>query len=129
MVKLGYTILYVNDVEKSMAFYEKAFGLARKFNMQNMYGELLTGETTLSFASIELAKTNLKDGFIQSDIAHKPFAIEIAFTTENVQEVYDNAIAAGAVPESPPQWKPHGQTVSYVRDLDGFLVEICTPMG
>jgi lactoylglutathione lyase len=129
MVKLGYTILYVNDVEKSMAFYEKAFGLARKFNMQNMYGELLTGETTLSFASIELAKTNLKDGFIQSDIDHKPFAIEIAFTTENVQEVYDNAIAAGAVPESPPQWKPHGQTVSYVRDLDGFLVEICTPMG
>jgi hypothetical protein len=29
----------------------------------------------------------------------------------------------------PPTVKPWGQTVSYVRDLDGFLVEICSPMG
>jgi hypothetical protein len=28
---------------------------------------------------------------------------------------------------SPPEKKPWGQTVSYVRDDDGVLVEICTP--
>lgn len=27
------------------------------------------------------------------------------------------------------KFKPHGQTVAYVRDPDGFLIEICTPMG
>jgi lactoylglutathione lyase len=130
MIKFGYTILYVQDVKKSISFYEKAFGFERKFIAPgNSYGELITGETTLSFASLDMAKSNLKNGFIESSKANKPFAIEIGFTTENVQEVYDNAIAAGAIPESPPQWKPHGQTVSYVRDLDGFLVEICTPMG
>jgi uncharacterized glyoxalase superfamily protein PhnB len=129
MVKFGYTILYVRDVEKSIAFYEKAFGFTRKFIIQNEYGELITGETTLSFASLETANGNLSDGFIESHPGNKPFGIEIGLTTENVQEVYDNAIAAGAVPEAAPQFKPHGQTVSYVRDLDGFLVEICTPMG
>lgn len=129
MVKFGYTILYVRDVEKSMSFYEKAFGFERKFIMENLYGELNTGGTTLSFASLDVAKSNLKNGFTESSNDNKPFAIEIGFTTENVQEVYDNAIKEGAVPESPPQWKPHGQTVSYVRDPDGFLVEICTPMG
>jgi len=29
---LGYVILYVNDVAASLAFYEKAFGLARRFS-------------------------------------------------------------------------------------------------
>ena len=130
MVKLGYTILYVADVTKSIEFYEQAFGLKRIFIAPgNQYGELATGETALSFASIELAKSNLKDGFIESSAKTKPFAIEIAFTTELVEEVYDQAVKAGAIPEAAATLKPHGQTVAYVRDIDGFLVEICTPMN
>lgn len=129
MIKFGYTILYVRDVEKTMSFYEKAFGLERKFIAPgNVYGELSTGNTTLSFAELEFAKSNLKNGAIESDLSKRPFAIEIGFTTDDVQKVYDQAIASGATPEAEPKWKPHGQTVAYVRDLDGFLVEICTPM-
>jgi lactoylglutathione lyase len=64
MVKLGYTILYVSDVTKSIEFYEKAFGFERKFiTPENDYGELLTGETTISFVSKELANSNLKKRF------------------------------------------------------------------
>ena len=40
----------------------------------------------------------------------------------------NNAIAAGATLVEKPKTKPWGQTVAYVRDPDGFLVEICTPM-
>ena len=48
MVKFGYTILYVEDVEKSIAFYENAFGFSRKFvTPEKDYGELITGETTI----------------------------------------------------------------------------------
>lgn len=130
MVKLAYTILYVQNVPTSIAFYEKAFGFQRKFiTPDNSYGELITGDTTLSFASVELARTNLKDGFTESNLNQKPFAIEIGFTTDNVEEVYNHAIQSGAVAESAPAVKPHGQTVAYVRDIDGFLVEICTPMS
>ena len=130
MIKFSYTILYVSDVTKSIEFYENAFGFTRKFITPDCsYGELLTGETTLSFATVDLAKTNLKDGFIASSLQAKPFAQEIGFTTTNVQEVYENALKAGAIAEAEPKVKPHGQTVAYVRDIDGFLVEICTPMG
>ncbi|RYF97651.1 MAG: hypothetical protein EOO07_39320 [Chitinophagaceae bacterium] len=84
MVKFGYTILYVADVSKSITFYENAFGFSRKFiTPENDYGELATGDTTISFASLELAKTNLKAGFVQSDLAQKPFAIELGFITED----------------------------------------------
>lgn len=129
MIKFSYTILYVQDVAKSIDFYERAFGFKRKFIAPgNSYGELLTGDTTLSFASTTLAKSNLKDGIIESSNSKKPFGIEIAFATENVEAVYKQAIKAGAVSEAPAKNKPQGQLVAYVRDPDGFLIEICTPM-
>jgi lactoylglutathione lyase len=87
MVKFGYTILYVSDVTQSIVFYEKAFGFTRKFiTPENEYGELVTGETTLSFAAKELANSNLKNGFFESDVNNKPFAIEVGFITDNVEE-------------------------------------------
>lgn len=127
MAHFAYTILYVNDVATSISFYENAFGFKRKFiSPDNDYGELITGATTLSFAQTGLAKTNIPDGFTESDPAAKPFAFEIGFTVENVEEVFQQALNAGATLVSKPKTKPWGQTVSYVRDPNGFLVEICT---
>jgi catechol 2,3-dioxygenase-like lactoylglutathione lyase family enzyme len=130
MIKFAYTIFYVNDVEKTISFYEKAFGLVRKFiSEKNEYGELLTGETTLSFASIDLAKSNLSHGFLESDINNKPFAMEIGFTTDDVEKTVSLAISAGAVEVEKAKIKPWGQTVAYVKDPNGFLIEICTQMN
>ena len=130
MVKLSYTILYVRDVAASLAFYEKAFGLQRKFiTPDQTYGELLTGETTLSFADFELASTNLSAGFTQSNIQHKPFGTELGFTTDDVADVVATAVQEGAVLVEEVRTKPWGQEVAYLRDPDGFLIEICTPMG
>src|SRR3990172_10095960 len=127
MIKFAYTILYVKDVEKTISFYEKVFDFKRKFIAPgNEYGELLTGVTTLSFAAVSLAKTNLSAGFIESTINGKPFGIEIGFTTEKVEQIYDNAIKAGAIAVEKAKTKPWGQLVAYVKDLDGFLIEICT---
>ena len=127
MIKFGYTILYVENVEESVAFYENAFGFSRKFvTPDGDYGELITGETTLSFASKALASKNLPDGFIESSLEDKPFAIEIGFIVENVPEVLQKATSFGAVMVSEPVEKPWGQVVAYARDLNGFLIEICT---
>jgi lactoylglutathione lyase len=130
MVKLAYTILYVSDVEKSITFYESAFGFQRKFiTPENDYGELSTGETTLSFASKTLANSNLKNGFLESTLLNKPFGIELGLVTENVETVIENAITLGAILVEAPKQKPWGQTVAYIRDLDGFLIEVCTPLN
>ena len=40
----------------------------------------------------------------------------------------ERRFAAGAIVVAPPTTKPWGQTVAYVRDLEGMLVEICTPV-
>jgi lactoylglutathione lyase len=130
MNQFRYTILYVKDVSASIAFYEQAFGFERIFvSPENDYGELNTGSTTLSFACLELAHSNLRNGFAESNLANKPFGMEIGITTENVHVTLQQAIAAGATLLEDPKTKPWGQVVAYVRDLDGFLIEICTPMG
>ena len=62
---LGYVILYVNDVAASLAFYEKAFGLARRFfhdDNGKAYGELETGATRLAFASVAVANDVIAAG-------------------------------------------------------------------
>lgn len=130
MIKFAYTILYVEDVKKAIHFYERAFGFTQKFvTPDNSYGEVITGDTTLSFASKTLALSNLKDGFAQSSLNEKPFGIEIGFTTSDVQATINKAIETGAKLYAAPKEKPWGQVVGYVRDLDGFLIEICTPVS
>lgn len=129
MIKFAYTIIYVKDVIKAVEFYENAFGFTRKFvTPESSYGEIVSGDTTLSFASVSLANSNLSSGFIESNLENKPFGIEIGFTTDDVAATVKSAVEAGGVVVENPKTKPWGQVVAYVRDLDGFLIEICTAM-
>ena len=49
MVKFGYTILYVQDVVKTIHFYTAAFGFEQRFiAADNCYAEIITRTTTFS---------------------------------------------------------------------------------
>ncbi|MGV3609577.1 MAG: VOC family protein [Fluviicola sp.] len=129
MIKFAYTILYVSDVKRTAEFYSKTFGFEVRFIAPgDEYAELNSGSTTLSFAAHSLAHSGLKDGFQAADLKAKPFAMEVGFTTVDVPALVEKAIAAGATLVEEPKEKPWGQVVAYVRDLEGFLIEICTPM-
>ena len=128
---LGYVILYVNDVAASLAFYEKAFGLTRRFfhdDNGKAYGELETGATRLAFASVALATEHLKQPVVAAAPNQAPLGVEIALTTPDVPALFERAVKAGATAVSAPATKPWGQTVAYVCDNCGFLVELCTPV-
>lgn len=129
-MKYAYTILYVENVSKTVQFYKNAFGFDEKFiTPENDYAELLSGETTIAFASHTLAKSNFSNKF--SPVSHQtpPPAIELAFTSENINEDFEKALKNGAREFEPIVEKPWGQKVGYVRDLNGFIIEICTPMS
>jgi catechol 2,3-dioxygenase-like lactoylglutathione lyase family enzyme len=129
-VKLGWTIVYVQDVLRAVDFYERAFGLSRRFVAPgDSYAELETGATTLAFASHAQAREHLGGGeFVASDAGRPPLGFEVALVTSDVQAAYELALSAGATPVLAPTAKPWGQVVSYVRDLDGVLVELASPV-
>lgn len=129
MVKFGYTILYVDDVEATLSFYENAFGFIRKFcTPEKDYGELISGETTLAFASITLGNSNLKNGITPIRTGQRPSGFEVCLITEKIEETIENALNAGAKQLEESTVKPWGQTVAYLQDINGFLLEICTPI-
>lgn len=128
-MKLGYVIHYVPDVAATTAFYQAAFGIQPRFvHPSGVWAELDTGATALAFAA---------EALVEGDGAHftrtrpdaPPPAMEVAFVTDDVAAAFDRAVGAGAAPLSPPAEKPWGQTVAYVRDMNGALVELCTAMG
>lgn len=128
-MKLGYTIVYVDDVKATVDFYERAFGVKRRFIAPTgEYGELDTGATTLSFASHDLIAQSLNMPHVRANRSAAPLGAEIGFIADDVHAAYAHAVANGAVSVLAPAQKPWGQTVSYVRDNNGFLVEICSAM-
>ena len=128
-MKLGYTIIYVESVEKVLQFYKKAFGFEIKFiHDSGDYGELNTGETVLAFASHELGEANIGK-FIKVGEKEKPLGFELAFVTNNVSTAYEKAIACGAAVIKTPEEKPWGQTAAYVRAMEGTVIEICSPIN
>ncbi len=129
MVKFGYTIVYVSDVNKALSFFEKAFDMSRKFiTEESDYGELDTGETTLAFASHELGYANFDLGYISGSNSEKPLGTEIVLVAIDVNAMHLSALKYGAKELKAPEQKPWGQIVSYVRCPSGILVELCTPV-
>lgn len=127
-MKFAYTLIYVDDVEAAMNFYKKAFELELGFlHESKQYGEMVTGSTKLGFVHHDTAESH---GFKYEKLNYKnlPPGFEIGFVTNDVQKAFDKAIEAGAELVSLPTKKEWGQTVSYVRDLNGLLIEICSEM-
>lgn len=129
-MQLRWAIVYVRDVEASVAFYERAFGVGLRFVAPGgEYAELETGDTALGLASNALAPTNFAQPIRENDPELPPAAFEIGFEVEDVAGAYAHAVEAGATPLAEPVEKPWGQTVAYVRDPDGILVELGSPTG
>jgi len=59
---------------------------------------------------------------------YKPFGIELAFTSKNIELDFEKAKKAGATEVEKIITKPWGQKVGYLRDNNGFLIEVCTSM-
>ncbi|MDO6727561.1 MAG: VOC family protein [Cognatishimia sp.] len=122
-----YSILYVDDVPATVAFYQKAFSLELGFLHEGGdYAELKTGDTKLAFSSTALM-TQLGKSPAKADPKHPTF--EIAFEIDDVATALKTALAAGATLVQDAREEPWGQTTSYVSDPNGYLIEICSPVA
>ena len=132
-MKFGYVLIYVDEVIETLAFYEKAFGFERGMVYEEGgvvdYAELKSGETTIGFASSSLGEMNLEGKYNKITREGNPIGLELVFVDEDVARATSHAVKNGAELIAEPVEKPWGQTVSYVRSIEGTLIEICSPMG
>ena len=121
--KLKYIILYVDNLQQTLTFYTKAFGFKEKVR-HGGYAELSTGAVTLAFAERDFVAEH--SGMKVKKVAG---GCEIALVVPlaAVDEQFARAVKVGAASIVKPRVQPWGQTVSYVSDPDGHLIEICSP--
>jgi lactoylglutathione lyase len=128
-LRLGWVIAYVDDPAAAGAFYLQTFGLRGEFAAPDgSYAQLDTGPTKLAFASYALGEKNFAGGVRRAETDGQPPNVEITLVADDVDAAYERALRAGCKSLSPPEDKPHGQRVAYVRDPFGTLVELATPM-
>ncbi|XP_052187501.1 uncharacterized protein LOC127798171 isoform X1 [Diospyros lotus] len=129
----AYTVVYVKDVAKSIAFYSQAFGYSvRRLEENHKWGELESGQTTIAFTPVHQHETDDITGAVQA-----PRSYQERNPVENVRDLHDHlalcvdqrAVENGAVAVSPPEEKKWGQKVGYVRDLDGIVVRMGSYVG
>ncbi len=130
-MRLGYTFIWVDDVERAVEFYERAFGLERRFMIENgpmgLYAELETGQTALAIADTKEADAILPEGYRRNEADGPPGAFQVSFVTDDVESAYEAALGAGATSVAEPAAQPWGQTVARLRDPHGVLISIVTP--
>jgi len=126
-MKFGYTVIWVEDVLKTVEFYEKAFGLVRRTIQDRgrfIWAEMETGNTILAFSSTSEAETLFTGGFHANNPNELPALIQITFIALDVATAYMKAIGAGAKPLEPPKKVVWGQTIARVRDPNGVIVSL-----
>ena len=120
-------VLYVDDVQATVDFYRRAFGLKLRFFDESLgFAELATGGSTLFIASHSLGQM-LMPGVYHRPPEGGPVGVEIAFLTENVPASAAKAVAEGAVMIAAPKRMPWGLEVAYVRAPDGTIIGFSEP--
>jgi lactoylglutathione lyase len=130
-VQLSHAVVYVDDggVPAVVEFYERAFGLTRRFyDPTYQYAELDSGPATVAIAAHAAGSFMMPGAYEAPAPGTRVTNTELAFTLNDVERAFDRAVAAGAVPLTPPYTVPWGQTVAYVRSVEGTIIGLCTPL-
>jgi len=114
---VDYVILYVRDIERSIAFYRDVVGLPFKF-LESGYAEFATRGT--KFALFDRA---LVPDLIGREQSEGGPAGEVAFLVDDVDAEAKPLKGAGAEILSGPVDRPWGQRTLHVADPDGNVVE------
>jgi lactoylglutathione lyase len=116
-----YVVLIVNDLDRALAFYTELLGL-KLGHRSGDYAQLDTGRTRLALYT-RGALTKTLNMPLERPAANAP-GFEIGFKVADVDSAFADLVARGALPVCPPADRFWGQRTAYMRDPDGYLVEL-----
>jgi catechol 2,3-dioxygenase-like lactoylglutathione lyase family enzyme len=119
--------LFVEDLDASVAFYERALGF-RVARREPEYASVRRGDAELGLAPISrLPARGAGPGFSQERLARDRGAgVEIVLEVEDLAAAEDAVQRAGFALIEPPQERPWGLRDFRLADPDGYYVRVTT---
>jgi len=118
---LGQYCINVTDLERSVAFWEGVIGIPVQTRIEIPGAREVVLQAEAGGARIQLAQHDDLEGPIDMGTAMWKIYVD----TDDCQGLYERALAAGSESVSAPQrldrWPV---TVAFVKDPDGYLVEL-----
>ena len=124
MTRLGYAILFVSDLDRSIRFYRDTIGLPFRFANES-YAEFATEGAKFAL----YARSHLPE-LLGREAAPGPgpgLHGEVAFFCDDVDAEHERLAAAGVTVIAPPTDRPWGERTLHVADPDGYVVELTRP--
>jgi len=122
------TILTVNDVKAAAAFYQKAFGFAKRSIMAGPDGKPVHAELTLRGTTLMLSPEILQMGSRSAkSIGASPASLYVL--TENVDKTVAKAVKLGASAKGPVMDMFWGDRCGTVVDPEGYTWMVATHMA
>ena len=119
MDRLGYVILFVEDLERSMAFYRDVIGVPFRLEGDG-YVEFATQGARFGLYD----RNRLEELTGQGPEPPEHPGGEVVFLVEDVDGEAARLRAAGAAVLTGPVDRPWGHRTLHVLDPDGFVVEL-----
>jgi lactoylglutathione lyase len=122
--RLAYAILFVSDLERSIAFFRDVIGLPYRFATES-YAEFETeGAKFALFGRDRLPELLGRE--VPSGVVPWPQG-EVAFFVDDPDAEHERLARAGVTIVAPPTDRPWGERTLHVADPDGNVVELTRP--
>ncbi len=116
-----YVIVIVEDMDRALRFYTEVLQI-KLGHRSGDYAQFDTGVTRLGLYTRGAMERTL--GYaLEKPSANAP-GFEIGFKVADVDATYNELVGRGAVPVAPPTDRFWGQRTAYIRDPDGYLIEL-----
>jgi len=121
---LGYVVLFVEDLDRALAFYRDKVGLPVRFQDKG-YAELAVAGSKF----VLLARSRLPE-LVGAAHTGRPASgaheAGVTLLVEDVDRVHRELSGRGVTFLAGPQSRPWGQRTAYFQDPEGHLIEIAT---
>jgi uncharacterized glyoxalase superfamily protein PhnB len=111
--------LVVTDADAELKFLVAAFGATEQLCQRNEQNSVMHAEIRIGDSLIMLG---------QGGAQFKASSASLYLWVPNVDEVYENALAAGGTSQSAPEDKPYGHRNAGVVDPSGIIWWIGSPV-
>jgi catechol 2,3-dioxygenase-like lactoylglutathione lyase family enzyme len=138
-IQVRHAGLVVKDLQRALWFYRELLGLEEQRRMVEQ-GPVIENMLGLKDVEVETVKLGTKNGITQIELlsfrSHPVAVLEnhrtlmvglthLAFTVDNLPQLYAELTARGILFQYPPQTSPDGRfRLAYCRDPEGTWVEL-----